>query len=292
MPILLNDEILPPELIREEERSLAQLPEWQSLPDGLEKNLQLRQAAEWRAIDRTLLRRQADSDLRPIDAALVAAHVQRLTTAQSCRAIFDAGPLSRQIEAQLRLDRAMRDLMGPLPPPTDEEIRLLYKTQRANFQRPDIVHAAHIVKHIDETRLESDARAGIEAAQAALDGGEPFAEVADRFSDCKGNGGDLGSFERGVMVQEFEDVVFAMKAGERSPIFRSPFGFHIAAVRANTPGGMAEFDQVSDTIRQFLAAQREQEAARGVVDRLRAQAAIRRISAREAQSLASAPKAG
>ena len=37
----------------------------------------------------------------------------------------------------------------------------------------------------------------------------------------KGGGGDLGSFERGVMVEEFDNVVFAMKPGERSPIFRN-----------------------------------------------------------------------
>ena len=92
------------------------------------------------------------------------------------------------------------------------------------------------MKHVDETHAEADARAGIEAALAALEGGEPFAAVADRYSDCPGNGGDLGSFERGVMVEEFDKVVFAMKPGERSPIFRTPFGFHIAEVRSRTTG--------------------------------------------------------
>ena len=41
------------------------------------------------------------------------------------------GPLSRQIEGQLRLERTMRDLMGPLPQPTEDEIVRLYKAQRA-----------------------------------------------------------------------------------------------------------------------------------------------------------------
>ena len=85
MPILVNGEIIPPELIREEERRLAQLPEWQGIPDGLEKPAHLRQAAEWCVIDRILLRQEADKDSRPIDPALVAAHVERLVTAQSCR---------------------------------------------------------------------------------------------------------------------------------------------------------------------------------------------------------------
>ena len=149
------------------------------------------------------------------------------------------------------------------------------------------------MKHVDETHPEKDARAGIEAALAALEQGEPFAEAADRYSDCKGNGGDLGSFARGVMVEEFDNIVFAMKPGERSPIFRSPFGFHIAEVRSRTPGGgIAELREVADTIKLFLTAMREQDAARRVAERLRAQAQIRRISTREAQGLASQRRAG
>jgi hypothetical protein len=292
MPILVNGEIVPPELLREEERCLGQLPEWQEIPDGLEKTLRLRQAAECSVVDRVLLRQEADKDSRPIDPAVVAAHVEQVSAAQSCRAIFDTGPLYRQIEAHLRLERTMGDVIGALPQPTEAEIARVYNAQRANFQRPDVVHAAHIVKHVDETHAEADARAGIAAALAALEGGEPFAAVADRYSDCPGNGGDLGSFERGVMVEEFDEVVFAMQPGERSPIFRTPFGFHIAEVRSRTTPGIADLREVRDTIRQFLLAVREQEAARRAAERLRAQAQVRRISAREAERLAAARRAG
>jgi parvulin-like peptidyl-prolyl isomerase len=89
----------------------------------------------------------------------------------------------------------------------------------------------------------------------------------------------LGSFERGVMVEEFDNVVFAMQPGERSAIFRTPFGFHIAEIRSKAPGGgIAELWEVEDTIRYC-----EQDAARQVAERLRAPARIRRISARESQ---------
>jgi peptidyl-prolyl cis-trans isomerase C len=287
MPIVINGEIVPAELIREQERGLAQLPEWQGVPDGLEKGMRLRQAAESCVIDRVLLRQEADKDSRPIDPALVATQVQRLMTAQSCRVLYDDAPLSRQIEGQLRLERTLRDLMGPLPEPTPDEIVRLYEARRHDFERPEIVHAAHIVKHVDETHAEADARAGINAALVALERGEPFAAVADSYSDCKGNGGDMGSFERGVMVEEFDNVVFALEPGERSPIFGTPFGFHIAEVRSKRPGGgISELREVEDTIRRFLTAIHEQEARSKVAARLRARAQIRRISIREAQSLA------
>jgi len=277
MSILINGEIISPEFIGEEERRLAGSPEWQAIPDALQKQMRLRQAAEACVIDRVLLRQEADKDPRPIDTAVVAAEVERLTTRQGCRVLFDDGPLARQIEGQLRLQRTLRDLMGPLPQPTEEQIAELYKARRQDFQRPEIVNASHVVKHIDELHPEADALAGMEAALAALERGEPFAEVADRYSDCKGNGGDLGSFERGVMVEEFDNIVFGMKPGDRSPIFRTPFGFHIAEVRSRKPGGgIAELNEVRDTISFFLTATREQEAARRVTERLRAQAQIQR----------------
>jgi hypothetical protein len=292
MPILVNGEIVPRELLLEEERRLAASPEWRVMPDALEKQTHLRQAAEACVIDRILLRQQTDKDPRPIDPALVSTEVQRFTVTHGCRVLFDAASLARQIEGQLRLERTLRDLMGPLPEPTEDEIVSLYQAQRDAFQRPEIVNAAHIVKHVDETHPEEDALAGIKAALCALERGEPFAEVVDRHSDCPGNGGDLGSFERGVMVEEFENVVFQMKPGERSPIFHTPFGFHIAEVRSMQPGGgIAELNEVRETIKLFLTALREQDAVRKVAERLRAQAQIR-ISGGEAQSLAASRSAG
>jgi peptidyl-prolyl cis-trans isomerase C len=88
--------------------------------------------------------------------------------------------------------------MGPLAAADRRRNRAPLRGAATRFPRPEIVNAAHIVKHVDELHWEADARAGTEAALAALERGEPFAAVADRYSDCKGNGGDLGSFERGV----------------------------------------------------------------------------------------------
>jgi peptidyl-prolyl cis-trans isomerase C len=264
---------------------LGEAPDWRKVPESLEKRMHLQQAAEAFAIDRVLLRQEAEKDARPMDPSLVESEVQRLRAANGCRVVFDDAPLRQRIERDLRFRRAIQEMMGAVPPPTEEDIACFYNAERPNFQRPEAVHAAHIVRHVDETHTEEEARIGIEAALAELEGGEPFAAVAERHSDCKGNGGDLGLCPRGKMVPEFEDVVFALEPGKRSPVFRTPFGFHIAEARATMPAGIADLSEVRNIIEPFLAAMNERNALQAVIAGLRAKADIRRISARDAGRL-------
>ena len=62
-----------------------------------------------------------------------------------------------------------------------------------------------------------------------LDDGKPFEELAKDFSTCSSgkDGGDLGSFGKGMMVKPFEEATFALKVGEVSPIVKTQFGFHL-----------------------------------------------------------------
>lgn len=57
-----------------------------------------------------------------------------------------------------------------------------------------------------------------------------FAELAKANSTDTGSaaqGGDLGTFKRGTMVKEFEDVAFSMKVGTISDPVLTQFGYHI-----------------------------------------------------------------
>ena len=133
------------------------------------------------------------------------------------------------------------------------EVKDYYNQNKRSFWVPELVHAAHIVKNVQETTSESDALAAIASIKTLLSTGAKFEELADEFSDCPGQGGDLGFFPRGEMVDEFDDVVFVMAPGELSDIFRSPFGFHIVKLYERTAARLRPLNEVRLEIEKCLS---------------------------------------
>ena len=82
------------------------------------------------------------------------------------------------------------------------------------------------------------------------------------------------------MVQEFEDVIFAMKENQVSDIFRTVFGFHVAKVYARKPEGFVDFDEVKESIVQALHRQKQERAVENFLDRLKAKAVIQELPKR------------
>jgi peptidyl-prolyl cis-trans isomerase C len=61
------------------------------------------------------------------------------------------------------------------------------------------------------------------------EGGADFAQVAQAHSKCPSSrqGGDLGPFGPGQMVQPFEQVTFATEVGAISVPVQTQFGWHL-----------------------------------------------------------------
>jgi len=175
----------------------------------------------------------------------------------------------------LRVQRLRQEIVSGAIKPTDEEIITFYNANRFNFPRPEMYHASHIVKHVNHEQSEEQAEVGIEAAMDELERGEPFADVANHYSDCKDNGGDLGKFPAGHMVEDFEEVLRELEPGERSDIFTTPFGFHIALLHEKIPAGTASLDEVRNTIERVMTFARQHEAYVRAFAQLRSQADIR-----------------
>ena len=63
-------------------------------------------------------------------------------------------------------------------------------------------------------------------------GGADFAALAKQHSKCPSGkeGGSLGTFGRGQMVREFDEVVFTAPLGEVQGPVQTQFGYHLIEV--------------------------------------------------------------
>ena len=65
-----------------------------------------------------------------------------------------------------------------------------------------------------------------------IEAGEDFADVAREHSTCpsRAQGGDLGSFGPGMMVPEFDKVVFSADVNTLQGPVKTQFGYHLLEV--------------------------------------------------------------
>jgi peptidyl-prolyl cis-trans isomerase SurA len=117
---------------------------------------------------------------------------------------------------------------------TDAEVRAYYDAHRDSLPKnPERLRLAAIVIAPEaDAPLVAKGRAKADSLRLAIVRGKPFAEVAASASDdpSGARGGDLGTFTRGSMVAEFEDVAFSLKPNDLSQPFRTRFGWHLVQV--------------------------------------------------------------
>jgi len=97
----------------------------------------------------------------------------------------------------------------------------------------DFLHARHILLKTDQA--DSELLGRLQALRDTVESGAAsFAEMARRYSDdgSASNGGDLGWFARGSMVDAFEDAAFEADPGSLVGPVRSEFGYHLIHVEA------------------------------------------------------------
>lgn len=98
------------------------------------------------------------------------------------------------------------------------------------------IRAKHILIKVksedeDEGLTDEEAKNKAEELIKRIENGEDFDTLAKENSDDTGskeNGGDLGFFNKGEMVEEFEDAAFNLKVSEytKEPV-KTTYGYHI-----------------------------------------------------------------
>ena len=106
-------------------------------------------------------------------------------------------------------------------------------------------------------------RETIAGIQARLAAGESFADLARQFSEDRGSadqGGDLGCFDVGQLVPEFEAAALKLQPGEVSEPVLTKYGYHLIKLGEKREGGLCASHIL--VMAQPTASDREQVRAR------------------------------
>jgi peptidyl-prolyl cis-trans isomerase SurA len=123
-------------------------------------------------------------------------------------------------------------------------------------KRKPFIKALHILAAFKDSTGTTDsvkALAKIKDVEARIKAGEDFKELAKKYSDDPGSGkrgGDLGKFERGKMVMEFDDAAFKLNKDEISSIIKTQFGYHI--IKVYEIGELPTFEEDKENLKDLF----------------------------------------
>jgi parvulin-like peptidyl-prolyl isomerase len=270
MPITVNNEEIPEAAVNAEVQRLRQEYERYAQQHGSKpEDSQLQEWSKQNLIERILLKQEAMSFGEPIPKKKLQDAYEKNKDRIGDRKkdlVFE------QIEIQMRMERFIKDITKDVAAPSDKDIEDCYKENTERFTMPEQVHVAHIEKKLGPEADKSAIYVEMLNLREQIKQGRPFEEVAADQSDCPNH--DLGYFPRGQMVQEFEDVVFNMEAGDVSDVFLTNFGYHIAKVHDKKPGGQIPLDEIRENIAGELQGRQQNEAVEAIIDQLKAKATI------------------
>ncbi len=187
--------------------------------------------------------------------------------------------LKKEMTRDMRIGKLLEQETAEKAKVSDEEIEKFYNDSREQFRQPEQAHARHILFKTEpdaDDKTKQEKKAAAEAARKQLTEGADFAALAKEKSDCPSGkqGGDLGNFERGNMVKEFEDAAFSQKLNDIGPIVETKFGYHIIQVLERTEAKDKTLAESRDEIVGYMKQRKQRAAVDGYLEELQAKAKI------------------
>lgn len=178
-----------------------------------------------------------------------------------------------------KVDMLIEQITAGVEDPGEAEIRAHFEAHQEEYRKPEKARASHILVTPASGKAADHnvAKSLLLELRKRIDEGADFGDLAAAHSACPSGqraGGSLGWFTPGMMVPEFDRVVFGLAEGEISDIVQTQFGYHLIMRTGAEPGEPAEFDDMREQIRDFLRHVRRGEVIAAHVQELKEKSAI------------------
>lgn len=153
------------------------------------------------------------------------------------------------------------------------EVQKYYEEHKNEFIRDEQVFLREILVSTEGKPPEEVAAAEKKAQALVVRArkGEKFGELARDNSDAltSKNYGEMGTFQKGQLIKQIEDVVFQAKKGYVTDVIRVPNGFVILKVEERYEKGLAPLEAVENEIMDRLYMPKMQPRLREFLTKLR-----------------------
>jgi len=170
-----------------------------------------------------------------------------------------------------------REVGSHISIPTDA-VKKYYDEHQKDFNRPEQVVLSEIFLSTGGKSPEemSSVEKKAEDLRNRVVKGEDFNEIAKHFSEgsTAKDGGELGTFELGMLAKQLENIVFKMDKGQMSEVIQTKEGFEILKVDAHYQAGLQPLDKVENEIMNRIYGQKMQPTMREYLGQLREQSYV------------------
>lgn len=168
---------------------------------------------------------------------------------------------TRNVREQLTLMRVVDREVRGLIMVADSEMKRYYQEHQERFAYPEEYQLSQILikpRNPDELSI---AQGRAEALLATLKQGEPFEDLALRFSDGANAslGGRIGLVRQGELVPALEQALASLEVGKITGIVETAEGLHIVRVDDKKPRQFRPFEQVKAEIKSLVFQQKTED---------------------------------
>jgi PPIC-type PPIASE domain len=281
--LTINGETIPDDLLEQEFEGIKAHYERMGAMSCCGRDDEFRAYARENVTARVLINQEADRCFPHLTEEEIETAVQGLITAEGGRAAFFAHagltesdePMVRQeVAAGIRVDRLMAETWGAEPEPDEAAALAYYEAHLTDYLTPESVRAIHLFKQVERVEDRNAIYESMRQLRREARAGADFTALAEANTDKEDKQVDLGFFQRGEFMEEFDLIVFSLDEGEVGPVFPSHWGFHLVKLMERRAPAPHPFDSVRPDIHTRLLAEHRSLTTRALVDRLKSTAAI------------------
>ncbi len=185
------------------------------------------------------------------------------------RECVDLKQWQNQLSRQCLVKKIIDSIIEGVNPPSYQEIKEYYETNKDQFYSPKMVNFRQIV-----TRTKEAAEQLLKRIHDGEDMG-PLAKENSIAPEAE-NGGEVGWVSIGQLDESMEKVLFSIQPGKVSSVVETPYGYHVFEVLELKPAGAQKLPDVITQIESRLLDQKREDLCRQKLKELRTHFRIKR----------------